>query len=97
MTIPKIRTATKAELMVLLKICSFSNGFFSNFLFNLISAKIVSENFFGGFNKANGDEAQKKNRKEWIEEMIVKSKQIKVFFLRILKSYLDLSGLCFTI
>lgn len=39
-----------------------------------INAKIVSENFFGG-----GEDADKKKaRKDWIEEMIAKSKQIKV-------------------
>jgi nucleolar protein 14 len=49
----------------------------------------VSENFFGGFDSNGkpskndnddnrGDDAgQKKNRKEWVEEMIVKSKQAK--------------------
>ena len=62
-----------------------------------IVAKIVSENFFGGFNKPgkaknNGEAAaaagadgeqppenptMMKNRKQWVDEMILKSKQIK--------------------
>jgi hypothetical protein len=54
-----------------------------------ISAKIVSENFFGGFAKNNKskekedeDEARdKKNKKQWIDELILKSKQLKVSFL----------------
>jgi hypothetical protein len=40
-------------------------------------AKIVSQNFFGGF-KERTEEEKKKNRKDWIEEMIMKSKQAKV-------------------
>lgn len=47
-----------------------------------ILADIVSENFFGGF-KEKSDQDNKKNRKDWIEEMIAKSKQAKV---RITKS-----------
>jgi hypothetical protein len=48
-------------------------------LFIFFKAKIVSENFFGGFD--DKDEADKKRgRKEWIDEMIMKSKQIKVKF-----------------
>ena len=58
-----------------------------------ISAKIVSENFFGGFTKNNkakrkeGEEGEgeeddesrdKKNKKQWIDELILKSKQLKV-------------------
>lgn len=39
-------------------------------------AEIVSENFFGGFKDKSDD--GKKNRKDWIEEMIAKSKQAKV-------------------
>jgi hypothetical protein len=35
----------------------------------------VSQNFFGGF---KDEESKKKNRKDWIEEMITKSKQQKV-------------------
>jgi nucleolar protein 14 len=47
-----------------------------------LNAKMVSENFFGGFDD-NADSAQaqqenkKKSRKEWIDEMIAKSKQLK--------------------
>jgi nucleolar protein 14 len=47
-------------------------------------AKIVSENFFGGFNESaagekvgNDEENKKKSRKEWIDEMIAKSKQLR--------------------
>lgn len=43
-------------------------------------AKIVSQNFFGGF-KERTEEEKKKNRKDWIEEMILKSKQAKVGIL----------------
>ncbi len=43
-----------------------------------INAKIVSENFFGGFDEKTNEENKKRNRKEWIEEMIAKSKQLKV-------------------
>lgn len=44
-----------------------------------ISSKIVSENFFGGFDEksAENEELSKKSRKQWIDEMIMKSKQIK--------------------
>lgn len=41
-----------------------------------ISAQFVSENFFGGF-KPNDAESKQMNRKEWIDEMITKSKQLK--------------------
>jgi hypothetical protein len=65
-----------------------------------ISAKIVSENFFGGFTKNNkakrkeGEEGEeddesrdKKNKKQWIDELILKSKQLKViFFFRYLRN-----------
>lgn len=44
----------------------------------------MSENFFGGFdkskNKEEDEESKKKNRKQWVEEMIMKSKQLKVLF-----------------
>ena len=50
-----------------------------------ISAKIVSENFFGGFAKPGSkasakeeEELKMKNKKQWVDEMILKSKQIKV-------------------
>ena len=49
-----------------------------------ISAKMVSENFFGGFpknskSKEKEDEENKmKNKKQWVDEMILKSKQLKV-------------------
>lgn len=36
----------------------------------------MSENFFGGF-KASDRESKQMNRKEWIDEMILKSKQLK--------------------
>ena len=36
----------------------------------------MSENFFGGF-KANDEESKRMNRKQWIDEMILKSKQLK--------------------
>ncbi|RNA32622.1 nucleolar 14 [Brachionus plicatilis] len=43
-----------------------------------INAEFVSKNFFGGFNENSEDlEGKKKNRKEWIEEMITKSKMLK--------------------
>lgn len=41
-----------------------------------INAKIVSENFFGGFKK-NDEESKRLNRKQWIDELILKSKQLK--------------------
>lgn len=41
-----------------------------------ISAEFVSQNFFGGF-KADDAESKKMNRKEWIDEMILKSKKLK--------------------
>jgi len=41
-----------------------------------ISAEFVSENFFGGF-KATDAESKQMNRKEWIDEMILKSKKLK--------------------
>lgn len=47
-------------------------------IFKIFKAKIVSENFFGGFQDKDDPEARKKNRKQWIDEMIAKSKQIKV-------------------
>jgi hypothetical protein len=37
----------------------------------------VSENFFGGFKK-DDDESKRLNRKQWIDELILKSKQLKV-------------------
>ena len=49
-----------------------------------LSAKMVSENFFGGFTKNNKptqkeeEELKMKNKKQWVDEMILKSKQIKV-------------------
>lgn len=49
---------------------------FKRFYFRIL-ADIVSENFFGGF-KEKSDQDNKKNRKDWIEEMIAKSKQAKV-------------------
>ena len=48
-----------------------------NFISNFLIAKVVSENFFGGF-KEKDEFDPRKGRKEWIEEMIMKSKQIKV-------------------
>jgi nucleolar protein 14 len=36
----------------------------------------VSENFFGGFNEQS-EADKKRGRKDWIDEMIMKSKQIK--------------------
>ncbi len=41
-----------------------------------ISAEFVAQNFFGGF-KANDAESKQMNRKEWIDEMILKSKKLK--------------------
>ena len=40
-------------------------------------AKIVSENFFGGFKK-DDEESKRLNKKQWIDELILKSKQLKV-------------------
>ncbi len=39
----------------------------------------MSENFFGGFNERSteNEDLSKKSRKQWIDEMIMKSKQIK--------------------
>jgi nucleolar protein 14 len=58
----------------------FLNIFCHNFNFLLsilwFAAKIVSENFFGGFDDQT-EADKKKGRKEWIDEMIMKSKQIK--------------------
>ena len=40
----------------------------------------MSENFFGGFKK-DDEESKRLNRKQWIDELILKSKQLKVSFL----------------
>ncbi len=46
-------------------------------IFCFFLAKIVSENFFGGFKK-DDEESKRMNRKQWIDELILKSKQLKV-------------------